>query len=247
MLPQQPRRVRPSSSSARHRRNRALTTTSLFICLGVLGFLVVVLMRTQGALGNDLQARSVDELGRLVGMLSQEVDRLQQEETDLTIKAIGSHYELRSDTEVVTRELETLKALEVLVGAVPSRGDGVRLLIGDSENHLSSYEMCLIINELRSAGAEAIVMNGRRIDYDSGIGGKPGRLALQDSPLVTPLVVEVVGDREALLSAVKMPGGLVSMLSQLPGVEIDVETAADISVPPRSYGLRTFDYAVPID
>ncbi len=129
----------------------------LFVSLGVLGFLVVVLMRTQGALGSDLQSRSVDELGRLVGMLSQEVDRLQQEEADLRITAIDSQYEIRSDTEVATRELETLKALEVLVGVVPSHGNGVRLRITDAEDRLSSYEASLIINELRSADRKSVV------------------------------------------------------------------------------------------
>ena len=219
----------------------------LFVSLGVLGFLVVVLMRTQGALGSDLQSRSVDELGRLVGMLSQEVDRLQQEEADLRITAIDSQYEIRSDTEVATRELETLKALEVLVGVVPSHGNGVRLRITDAEDRLSSYEASLIINELRSAGAEAIVVNDRRVDYDSGVGGAPGRLTLKGEALVAPFIVEVVGDQEALLSALKMPGGLVSMLSQLPGVKLEVGAADDISVPQRPGGLRTFNHALPVN
>lgn len=233
-------------SSAAPRGAHGATTFGLFLAMAVLGFLLVLQFRTQGELEDNLRLRSVDELGRLVGTLSMEVDRLQQEEADLRIQVVGTRFAYQTEEAAAEEDERTLEALGLISGAAPAHGRGVRLEIDDSEKRLSSYELVLVLNELRSAGAEAVALNGRRLDFDSWFGGTRGQLTVYGTSLASPYVFSAVGDPDRLLSALGMPGGLVSMLTQLPGVKADVSKVSDLKMPARP-GRRLFAYALQAD
>lgn len=220
---------------------------AVFLVLAITGFLLAAQMRTQEGSHSDLYLRGVDELGRMVGALSREIAQLQQEDTELHIRSIDGRSNSQSLEEAAARTQETLEILAQASGTVPVHGSGIQLDIEDGEGRLSVYELTLALNELRAAGAQAISINNRRLVLDSWFGGSTGALTCDGTPLLPPYAFAAIGEPQSLLSALNVPGGLVSTLAQVPGVHAHAGVNVEIEIPPRRDGPRVFEYAKPAE
>lgn len=225
-------------------RSRRLLGWGLLLTLALLGFLLVLQARSQQMLGGlDLQARSVDELGGLIGTLSQEVERLQDEATDLKSQLAARESLFHSDTALTSQEELNLEALELVTGRRSGRGPGVVLEISDEQGKLTPFEFEAMVSELRSSGAEAIVIDGTRVEFDSFFGTAGDKLTLNGRELEPPYIVQAVGDQDDLVSSLELPGGLLSNLRALPGVKAPLYREDRIVVPARDQDDLVFEYA----
>jgi len=145
----------------RRRRNRLALTV---VC-AVLGFLVVVQLKSQAS-APGLSGRSAQELTVLVANLSTRNDQLRDEISTLEAQAADlTEGQTRGDSSVdaVRSDLARVKAW---IGLAPVRGPGVEVTVagplpGDGVEDL--------LNELRNAGAEAIAVNGERVTGPTAI------------------------------------------------------------------------------
>ena len=95
---------------------------------------------------------------------------------------------------------------------------------------ISSTDLLTIINELFSAGAEAISLNGHRITAMSAIYEIGTEfLKVNGDKISSPYVINAIGNSDYLKSAVSGKGGGVDDLKEL-GHETSVDTSKKIRI-----------------
>jgi uncharacterized protein YlxW (UPF0749 family) len=213
---------------------------ALFFTLMLLGFLVATQARVQESRGKDLEKQSLEELTTLVGTLARENERLQAELTRLEILVLDAKYAGQSDADLLSEQRLNLGALRLATGAVRGHGPGIRIVLGDRESQLDAYDLGQLLNELRSAGAEALMVNGARLTYRSALRQAESRVFLDNTLLALPYVIDAIGPPQDLESSLVMAGGVALSLQGRPGVSVDLGRVDRIEVPPSYQPAPTF-------
>ncbi len=120
---------------------------------------------------------------------------------------------------------------EILTGEKAVKGSGIEVKI---DGELESLWFTDITNELFSAGAEAVSVNGIRM--------APGNLGFDTMPngqvlfggeiLSTPFTFEAIGDSKTLSGAMNQAGGIISRIQAYkPEYKISVTEAKTLALP----------------
>ena len=193
-----------------------------------LGLLVVVQIRAQSG-GDRLATLSAQDLTFLVANLNTDNDRLRAEIAGLqrqleTLELGGT----RGATSVADIRSD-LERIRVWAGLDPVAGDGITITVRGPIDAPSVED---VINELRNAGAEAIAVDDVRVVTGTVIGGLPGDLSVDDSPLGDPFTIRAIGVPESLTGSLARAGGIVALLAATnPDVALDVEPTDRMTMP----------------
>lgn len=102
------------------------------------------------------------------------------------------------------QELEAvLRRLEVRTGFAAVRGEGVRMTIDSAPGAnptqaVRDEDLATLVDGLWQAGAEAIAINGQRLNVLGGIRNTGRAVHVNGRPLTPPYVVEAIGDTATL-------------------------------------------------
>lgn len=204
---------------------------SLVLTFAALGFLLATQLQAQESLSRELKQQSVEELMSLIGTLTQETDRMQTELAELSLRAVRGRQTGESDATLIVEQQKTLTDMRVVTGASPGYGRGARVSISDPGGELEPYDLLNLVNELRSAGAEAVVLSDRRVDFRASFTGRAGAISMSGVPLRTPYSLGAVGNPDYLTSSLVMAGGVVPSLENRPGVTVMVTKEEALTVP----------------
>ena len=162
--------------------------------LFVLGFLVVVQLRSQAA-DQGLNGLSVQELTELVANLTTRNNQLRQEvqALDLQHDQLAAAVE-RGDTSAVQVRAD-LNRLLGWSGTAGVTGAGVRVSVAGP---LPGDALDQLLNELRNAGAEAIAINDQRLTVLTSIRNRGPAVRVNSQPVNPPYVVQAIGDVNTL-------------------------------------------------
>ena len=120
-----------------------------------------------------------------------------------------------------------IKKLQMLLGLTPVKGEGIVIRMADNPQVAADagpdagpflpglvhdFEVMQVVNELRSAKAEAIAINGIRITGYTPIRCVGPTIYINFEPKPAPFIVQAIGNADDLQSAVSMPGGIVENL-----------------------------------
>ena len=118
--------------------------------------------------------------------------------------------------------LSEVNEIRFLLGHLPAKGEGVRIQLEDGDyNPLSTnpndyiiHESHLfkLINELKIAGAEGIAVNGQRLHANSYIVCNGPVITIDGKQYPAPFTVEAIGNKETLVQAIELTGGVVDQL-----------------------------------
>lgn len=133
-----------------------------------------------------------------------------------------------------------LQQLNEALGKTNVEGEGIVIQITDKEGAMLSEDvpveeilaedLVLVVNELFAAGAEAVSINGYRIILTSSIVDiSKDIMKVNGERLVSPYVINAIGNPDYLKSAVAGKGGQVDALKEL-GHEAIVETYEKIMI-----------------
>ncbi|SHN15055.1 DUF881 domain-containing protein [Gracilibacillus kekensis] len=135
--------------------------------------------------------------------------------------------------------VETKANLQKLTGELPIVGDGVAITLSDasyipSEDHANQYivhdrHIHKTVNELYSAGAKAIAINGQRIYRNSYISCVGPVVSVDGSVHPAPFVISAIGDQEILEVSLNLKNGVIDMLVQ-DNIEVTVEKETNIEM-----------------
>ena len=117
---------------------------------------------------------------------------------------------------------QKLQDERILAGVSPVAGPGVSVTLMDGVATGNNVEQVLthdwdirsVINELFTAGAEAVSINGYRVVATSGIFCTGPVVEINDHRIGAPFTIYAIGDPQALKSALTIQGGILDSLRQ---------------------------------
>lgn len=199
------------------------------VLLALLGYAAVTQVRFTNVDNTYASLREQDLIDLLTGLATQtqradaEIARLEQTRDDL-----------RSDTgarDVALAEAkEQSDVLAIMAGMVPVTGPGITVTITETDRSVSVDSMVDMIQELRTAGAEAIQINHEvRVVAQTSFEDAVGGIRVDGKLLTSPYVVDAIGEPDTLHGAIDFPKG---PRSQFEGegatVEVDERASLDI-------------------
>jgi len=210
--------------SLRAPRSQLLITLVAFL----LGLLVVVQIRS-GAGGDRLATLSAQDLTLLVGNLNADNDRLRGEisslQRQLDSLEVGGTRGATSAADI-RADLQRIRAWS---GLDPVAGDGITITI---RGPIGAPDVEDVINELHNAGAEAIAIDDVRVVTGTVIGGLPGSISVDDTPLADPFTIRAIGATESMTGSLTRAGGIVAQLAATnPEAALDIQPTERMTLP----------------
>lgn len=200
------------------------------VLLAVLGFAAVAQVRTNTVDDTYAGLREQDLIDILDGLADQtqraqaEIQRLEE-----------TRDELRSETSAREAALEQARneadTLAIIAGTVPVTGPGLRITIEEVNGQVRVEPFIDMVQALRSAGAEAIQINGDvRVVASTSFQDVAGGVLVDGQILSAPFTVDVIGGPEALGAALRFPNGPQEQFAEDGTAELtyDELTAVDI-------------------
>jgi uncharacterized protein YlxW (UPF0749 family) len=168
----------------------------------------------------------IDVLSGLAGTSQRarsEIDRLEQ-----------TRRQLRSDSErqgaALAQAQQQVDTLSILAGLVPVTGPGVRMTITEQSGPVDIDSILDTIEELRSAGAEAMQFNGQvRVVAQTSLEDAVGGFTVDGTLVTSPYVIDVIGDPHTLNGALVFNQGPASQLRD-DGAEVEIEELERIDI-----------------
>lgn len=202
--------------------------------LFVLGFLVVVQLRSQAA-DQGLNGLSVQELTELVANLTTRNNQLRDEigTLDQQHDAVANAVE-RGDTSAVQIRADLNRILG-WSGRVSVTGAGIRVTVTGA---IPGDALEQLLNELRNAGAEAISIGPVRVVAGVVPNGPIGSVMVGGLPLETPVEIVAVGQPQTLAGSLTRAGGPIAQLgARFPETVITVTAEDLVAVPATERSL----------
>ena len=133
--------------------------------------------------------------------------------------------DLQSDTSARQTALEQARnqadVLSILAGTVPVTGPGITITIKEVSGQVDVGPFIDMVQALRTAGAEAMQINGEvrvvaQTSFEDGTGG----LLVDGRLLEAPFTVDVIGNPDNMVSALRFPDGPQDQFAQDDGAEL---------------------------
>ncbi len=207
-------------SAERTARGQRLFVVSLIAVL--LGFLVVVQLRSQALVARSLANQDNTSIALLINDLNHANGQLLQQSLALVERQRALQQGLvtgGADTQAIEKELTILR---VVAGLLPVHGPGLEIRI---EGPVMDFELQDALNSLRNAGAEAAALNGYRIVDGTPIISHGSALRVAGHPVSSPYVLSVVGDPEQLETAAD-----ISASSLQTRVQVTITRRSDLAI-----------------
>lgn len=209
-----------SPSADRTARAQRIFAVSLIAL--VLGFLLVVQIRSQARVAQSLVNQDNTSVALLINDLNRGNNDLLLQTLSLGQRRAALQQALNSggaDTRALDREGQVLG---MVGGTLPVHGPGLEIRITGS---VLDFELQDALNELRNAGAEAFSINGYRLVAGTPIVSRGDGLTIDGHPVSTPYLLRVIGDPEQLQGAAD-----ISASSLQTRVEVSVERKPDLAI-----------------
>lgn len=219
-------------------KNKEFVITITVICF-ILGLMLAMQLKTV-RVNQEKSTTRTSEVQAQYAELKKNYDAkiLELEEKD---RILEEYRKAETDEETVELlKLELTKAQQD-AGLTNVRGAGLTILMEDSladfgsgidlNNYLVHDEDILkVVNELKSAGAEAISVNNQRIISMTEIRCAGTTIFINGERIGAPFTIKAIGDPAVLESAMTMRGGNVDILKEW-GIRFTITREADIVVP----------------
>lgn len=225
----------PEQDPVRDRVREALTRPSrrqavVGVLLAVLGFAFVVQVR--GTDANDTYAglRESDLIQVLDG-LTGTAERARREVGRLETRRDELRDENSARSAALDEAEQRVRTLNIIAGLVPVSGPGLRVTITETTSRVSVGSLLDTVQELRTAGAEAMEFNDSiRLGADSSFENAVGGIELDDQLLESPYVLDVIGDPHILRTALTFSTGPVETFETLDGATVRIEDLEAVEI-----------------
>jgi uncharacterized protein YlxW (UPF0749 family) len=200
------------------------------VLLAVVGFAGVTQVRTNtvdnayaGLREQDL-IEILDGLAGTTQRAQAEIQRLEATRDDLLSETRSREAAL----EAARNEVDTLS---IIAGTVAVTGPGVRITIKEVAGQVRVEPFIDMVQALRSAGAEAIQVNGSvRVVASTSFEDVDGGIRAGGEVLKAPFVVDVIGPPEALGAALRFPDGPADQFAQDDVAELTYDELTSLDI-----------------
>jgi uncharacterized protein YlxW (UPF0749 family) len=200
------------------------------VLLALVGFAGVTQVRTNQ--GDDTYAGLreqdlIDILNGLAGTTQRAEGEIQRLE--------ATRDNLQSDTNARRAALDQARqqaqVLSILAGTVPVRGPGVTITIKEVSGHVRIGPFIDMVQALRTAGAEAMQINHEvRVIAQTSFENATGGLLVDGLLVEPPYTVDVIGNPDALVAALRFPDGPQDEFKEDDGADLTFEEETSVDV-----------------
>lgn len=218
-------------------RKPSVSQVVVAILLGGLAFAITLQIKHSDT--TDYSSVRGDELVELLKSLDSANERLDTQIDDLTSTRNDLLSSTKRSEEAERQAKERAEQLGILAGTSGATGPGVRLLITDPDRAIDAPQLLDAVQELRDAGAEAIVINGvARVVAQTYFLDDDDTILIGGLEVKRPFTIEAIGDPATLAEAADIRGGLVDRISNRGGTatvlkvdKITITALADVKSP----------------
>lgn len=227
------------------------------LVFAVVGFLLASQLRSVWV-NTQAAASDTSRLETLQELYNQELDKSDalQKQLDQTQGELSLYRQQTADGSAKGEALKAeLDKLEITAGLVEVTGPGVSVVMSDStaanttgeeaDYIIHDSDLLSVINELRSAGAEALSLNGERLLATSEIRCTGAVVTVNGRRYAAPYVIFAIGDPSTLYNALTMRNGVVDILGQWK-ISVQVNTSTELTIP-KYQGAVEYRYAKPAE
>jgi len=199
------------------------------VLLAVLGFAAITQVRTTNTDNTYAGYREQD----LVEVLSGLADTSQRAQTQINRLEASRRRLLQNrqdQSAALAAAQKQAQELSILAGLVPVTGPGIRLTVTEGPRTIDVDSVLDTIEELRSAGAEAMQVNGKvRLVAQSAVESAPGGLRIDRMLVTSPYVFDVIGDPHTLSGALNLVDGPIAQFKDA-GATVDLEQRDSLDI-----------------
>lgn len=200
------------------------------VLLAVLGFTAVVQVRNTEQ-DNTYAGLREQDLIEILNALTGTAERARRERDRLEQTRDELQSENTSREAALSQTQERARTLNIIAGLVPVTGPGIRITIEEGPGPVSVGSLLDIVQEMRTADAEAIEFNDEvRVVAESSFNVAVGGIELDGNLLEPPYVIEVIGDPHSLNGGLVFAGGPIENLEEYDGATVEVEELESIDI-----------------
>ena len=192
------------------------------VLLALLGFAVVVQVKSNDQGDQELSGARQEDLVQILDDLDARKERLQREISSLNSQKQQISSGQRGRSAALESARERADELGILAGTLPADGPGLSIRISSGTKPIDASVLLDAVEELRGAGAEAMQISGssgRAVRVvastsfvDAGSGLRVGSVRLS-----SPYTLLVIGGPQTMRAALNIPGGVVDTVRQAGG------------------------------
>lgn len=187
----------------------------------------------------ESEKNDLESLSKLVTTTKEDLSKLQNNNiSDNTFK------------NQISKELDNYKLVS---GGLNVKGEGVIVTIDDGTRALQEGEdpnnvlvhdadLLIVLDELKTAGAEAISVNGQRFVNTSEIACSGYTVRINNQLFARPFIIQAIGDSKRMAAVLVAPESYGTLLKDY-GLTFKVKISDDISISKFSEGFN-FKYMV---
>ncbi|MBO0846118.1 MAG: DUF881 domain-containing protein [Nocardioides sp.] len=199
------------------------------VLLAVLGFAAITQVRTNNSDISYTGYREQDLVDVLSGLAGTS-QRAQSELNQLEATRRQLEQNRADQTAALEAAQKQAEELSILAGLVPVTGPGIRVTVTEGPRPVDVDAVLDTIEELRSAGAEAMEVNDKvRLVAQSSVEAAPGGLRIDGTTVTSPYVFDVIGDPHTLHGALTLVDGPIAQF-QDNGATVQVEELKSIEI-----------------
>jgi len=205
--------------------SRTKLALSLSAVAVVLGFMVAIqykhqLFSSPNGIGFTSSDPEQKQMAAQLAALQKSNQNAEHQLSQLTGELSNFEQESAGGDAALKSLQQRLQDERILAGVTPVDGPGVSVTLMDGTATGGNVEQVLthdwdirsVINELFTAGAEAVSINGYRVVATSGIFCTGPVVKINDHRIGAPFTIYAIGDAQALQSALQIQGGILDSL-----------------------------------
>jgi len=219
-----------------------------FICI-LLGIIIGIQAKSVKLQKSVYSIDRVSELSSQLTSLQNENDSL-KEQLHSSMNKVAEYEKLMAEgNSSLQAVMKSMEELRMEAGRTAVSGRGVTITLNDSKKALTTdgveqnaflvhaEDILSVVNELFSAGAEAVSINDQRFVANSSVRCAGSVVNVNGVRIAAPFVISAIGDPEILEAALVFPGGVVDSLRPW-GIELEIKKSEKINIAPYSSTIQ---------
>ncbi len=205
------------------------------VCM-VLGIMVAVQFKTvKQSIGPVTEYRA-REIATQLKKVREERDSLLTLKNEYE-KKINEYEDAEAQGNIASRLMKSdLEKARIIAGLVDVEGPGLTILLDDLKffdnynyNIIDYTDLLEFINELNSAGAEAVSINDQRVISTTEIRQAGLHININTEKFAPPFSIKVIGEPKTLEASLRMRGGVVERLESK-GIAISITQQQSVTI-----------------
>ena len=207
---------------------------TMTVIIGIMCFILVYVMFMQFKVVSETDITYIttkreselrEELSTWQSRYEDTANQLEQARTNL------EEYKNKIDDTQASSELldKELQQAELYLGKTDVEGAGIIINLSDGSSSIIAEDLISLMNELKTAEAEAISVNGQRVTNLTEFADVDSYIVVNGTRLSSPYTIQVIGNQKYLESGITAKGGFSDDMTSN-GKNISITEDNDIKI-----------------